>query len=230
MFDLHGYGSSLLIGAQLTIAVGVCAMIIAILMGLLGAWAKLSGVTTAKTVASIYTIVIRGTPELILLLLFYYGVPTLIQDFAEQFGVEIIIDFNPFIAGSLTLGIIYGAFATEVFRGAFESIPAGQIKAAHALGMSKWQTFHRVLFPQALRIALPGLGNIWMVLIKATALVSIIQLDEIMRKAKIAAGATHQPFTFYLIASFIFLAIALVSTWGQKKLEKRANRWLSPVN
>lgn len=230
MFDLHGYGSSLLLGAQLTIAVGACAMLIAILLGLLGAGAKLSRITTAKIIVSIYTTVIRGTPELILLLLFYYGIPVLIQDFFEQFGVEIIIDFNPFIAGSLTLGIIYGAFATEVFRGAFESIPAGQIEAAHALGMSQWQTFHRVLFPQALRVALPGLGNVWMVLIKATALVSIIQLDEIMRKAKIAAGATHQPFTFYLMASFIFLAITLISTWGQKKLEKRVNRGLSAVN
>ena len=230
MFDLHGYGASLLLGAQLTIAVGVCAMLIATLLGLLGAWAKLSNATPANIIVSIYTTVIRGTPELILLLLFYYGVPTLIQDFAEQFGVDIIIDFNPFIAGSLTLGIIYGAFATEVFRGAFESIPSEQIEAAHTLGLNRWQTFHRVLFPQALRIALPGLGNVWMVLIKATALVSIIQLDEIMRKAKIAAGATHQPFTFYLMASFIFLAITLISTWGQKKLEQRANRGLTSVH
>ena len=224
MLDLQGYGPSLLAGASMTIAVGLSAMVMACILGLVGAWAKLSASYTARATAAMYTTVIRGTPELILLLLLYYGVPTLVQDLASLAGYEIILNFNPFLAGAVTLGLIYGAFATEVFRGAFEAIPRGQTEAAQALGMSRFRVAVHITLPQAMRIALPGLGNVWMILIKATALVSIIQLDEVMRKAKIAAGATHQPFTFYLLASFIFLGITLISSLVQRQLEKKAHR------
>lgn len=224
MLDLQGFGPSLLQGAWVTITVGLSAMLVAILLGLLGAWGKLSRSPAAKLAAGTYTTVIRGIPELILLLLIYYGVPTLIQDTAELYGFDIRVDLDPFTAGVITIGFIYGAFATEVFRGAFKSVPRGQIEAARAIGMSRNLAFIRVVFPQAIRVALPGLGNVWMVLIKATALVSLIQLDEIMRKAKIATSATHEPFTFYLLASLVFLGITILSVMAQHRAERFANR------
>ena len=224
MLDLHGYGWLLFDGLQLTIAVGLCAMVVAVLLGLLGSWGKLSHNWWANLVANTYTTVVRGVPELILLLLVYFGTPTLIQSIATRMGYDIRVDINPFIAGTITIGFIYGAFATEVLRGAFQSIPKGQAEAAWAIGMSRSQVFKRILLPQAMRFALPGLGNVWMVLIKATALISIIQLDELMRKTKIASNATHEPFTFYLLASFIYLAITLASMMAQKRAETWANK------
>ena len=224
MLELHGYGWLLFDGLQLTIAVGLCAMVVAVLLGLLGSWGKLADHWLANVVANVYTTVVRGVPELILLLLVYFGAPTLIQSIATSMGYDIRIDINPFIAGTITIGFIYGAFATEVLRGAFQSIPKGQAEAARAIGMHQIMVFRRILLPQAMRFALPGLGNVWMVLIKATALISIIQLDELMRKTKIASNATHEPFTFYLLASFIYLGITLVSMLVQKRAEIWANK------
>ena len=163
-------------------------------------------------------------PELLLILLVYYGVPTLIQDIAEGAGYEIIVDLNPFVAGVVTIGFIYGAFATEVFRGAFLAVPRGQIEAARAIGMSRALTFRRIVLPQMWRFALPGLGNVWMVLIKATALISVIQLPELMRNAQIAMGATKLPFTFFFVASLFYLGITIVSMVVQRRAEAWANR------
>ena len=224
LFNLQGYGGSLLEGAAMTVLVGVTAMAVAMVLGLLGAWGKLSGSRVARFVTDTYTTVVRGIPELIMLLLVYFGVPTLIQDVSASLGSELIVNLDPFTAGSLTIGFIYGAFCTEVFRGAFQSVPKGQIEAARAAGMHEILTFRRIRFPQAMRYALPGLGNVWMVLIKATALISIIQLDELMRNARIAANTTHKPFTFYFVASLIFLLITILSIWGQRYAERWASR------
>jgi polar amino acid transport system permease protein/arginine/ornithine transport system permease protein len=128
------------------------------------------------------------------------------------------------MAGIGTIGFIYGAFATEVFRGAYLAVPKGQIEAAYAVGLSRWHMVRLVLLPQMIRFALPGLGNVWMVLIKATALISIIQLPELMRNADIAARATRMPFTFYFSASLIYLGITIVSVWGQRHAEAWAAR------
>lgn len=224
MLDLHGYGWMLWEGVKITLLVGVCAMVLALFMGLIGAWGKMSGSKTARGVANTYTTVIRGVPELILLLIIYYGAPTLIQNILEGFGHDIIIDINPFMAGFITIGFIYGAFATEVFRGAFLAIDRGQIEAAHAYGMSRVLTFRRIMLPQVWRFALPGLGNVWLVLIKATALISVIQLPELLRNADIAARAIRQPFTFYFAASLMYLAITIVSMIALQRAEVAANR------
>ena len=177
-----------------------------------------------RTLADTYTTVIRGVPPLILILLVYYGVPTLIQESLAGLGADVRVDLDPFVAGSLTIGFIYGAFTTEVFRGAFLAVPRGQIDAAHALGMSRRLVFLRVLMPQMWRFALPGLGNVWLILIKDTALVSVIQLDELMRQSDIAARATRLPFTFFFFASLIYLAITVVSMAAQQRAEGWANR------
>ena len=224
MLDLKGYGWMLGEGLQLTLMVGVCSLVVAMLMGLLGAWAKLSSSAVARGAATTYTTVIRGVPELLLILLVYYGAPTLIQHILGSFGNDTVIDVNPFIAGIITIGFIYGAFATEVFRGAIMAVPKGQIEAAHAIGMPRLLVVRRVLLPQVWRFALPGLGNVWMVLIKATALISVIQLPELMRNTDIAARSTRLPFTFYFAAALIYLSITIVSMIAQQRLEKWANR------
>lgn len=224
MLDLHGYGWMLWAGVRLTLLVGICALLVAILLGLIGAWGKLSHNPVARVAANTYTTVIRGVPELLLLLIVFYGTPTLIQNILEGFGYDIVLDINPFVAGVATLGFIYGAFSTEVFRGAILAVPKGQIEAAYAAGMSHVQMVRRVLMPQVWRFALPGLGNVWMVLIKATALISVIQLPELMRNADIAARAVRLPFTFYFAASLIYLGITVVSMLGQHRVEAWARR------
>ena len=224
MLDLQGYGWMLWAGVRLTLLVGVGAMAVAVALGLLGAWGKLGGSPVAAACAHAYTTIVRGVPELLLILLVYYGVPTLVQDLLAGAGHAVVIDLDPFLAGTLTLGFIYGAFATEVFRGACLAVPRGQIEAARALGMGRALAVRRILLPQMWRFALPGLGNVWMVLIKATALVSVIQLDELMRSADIAARATRSPFTFFLAASLIYLAITVASMALQQRAESRANR------
>ena len=159
-----------------------------------------------------------------MLLIVYYGTPTLIQDVATGLGYDIIIDVNPFVAGVATLGFIYGAFSTEVFRGAILAVPKGQIEAAYAAGMSRIQMVRRILLPQVWRFALPGLGNVWMVLMKATALISVIQLPELMRNSYLGAGNTKLPFNFFFAASLIYLFITIVSMLGQQRIESWARR------
>lgn len=222
--NLYGYGPSLIAGTQMTLLVSVCALAVALIMGLLGAWGKLSDSRLARGLAETYTIVIRGIPELVLLLLIYWGSQQLIQDTAAYFGSDIRVNLPPFTTGVFTIGFIYGAFATEVFRGALQAIPKGQIEAARAIGMSRVLTFRRIMFPQMWRFALPGIGNVWLVLIKATALISLIHLEELMRKTGIAVGVTKKPFTFYFVAALIYLAITTVSIVVLRYLERRANR------
>lgn len=222
MLDLEGYGPLLLQGARLTVYVGVCAMLIAVLLGMIGMWCKFSRSALVRFLADTYTTVIRGVPELVLILLVFYGVPTLIQDVSSLLGRPVFVSLDPFTAGVATIGFIYGAFSTEVFRGAYLAVPKGQIEAAQACGMSRTLTFRRIVLPQMMRFALPGLGNVWMVLIKATALISVIQLPELMRSADIASRNTRQPFTFFFAASLIYLAITIVSNLVQQWAEKRA--------
>ena len=222
--DLHCYGWMLWRGLGLTILVGLGAMGLAVALGLLGAWGKLSRYRAARWLAGTYTTVIRGVPELILILLVYYGVPTLIQDLAASAGRDLRVDLNPFVAGIATIGLIYGAFATEVFRGAFQAVPRGQIEAARAFGMGRVLMLRRVVLPQMWRFALPGLGNVWMVLIKATALISVIQLEELMRSADIAARATRLPFTFFFAASLFYLGITIASMLIQRRIESWSYR------
>lgn len=225
IIDLKGYGWMLWAGLVVTVEVGVCAAIVATLMGLLGAWGKLSKSVVARTIANTYTVIVRGVPELVLILLCYYGLTILLQRLlALVMGEEVLINIDPFSAGVITIGLIYGAFATEVFRGAFQAVPKGQLEAARSTGMSRMLIFRRVLMPQALRFALPGLGNVWLVLIKATSLVSVIQLSELLRNADVAARAVRMPFTFYFLASLFYLGITVISMLGQQRLEGWANR------
>jgi polar amino acid transport system permease protein/octopine/nopaline transport system permease protein/arginine/ornithine transport system permease protein len=224
MIDLKGYEWQLVEGLKMTVVVAVLAFGVAILFGLAGAAAKLSKVKAARSVANAYTVVIRGVPELILLILFYFGVTQLLQNLIALFGPEQRIDINPFLAGMLTIGFVYGAFATEVFRGAIQAVPKGQIEAAKACGMSDLLILRRVLLPQVWRFALPGLGNVWLVLLKATALMSVVNLDELARKAQIVANNTKQHFTVFLLTAVIYLVLTALSSVVLQRLERHANR------
>ena len=224
MIDLKGYEWQLVEGLKMTVAVAVLAFGVAILFGLIGAAAKLSSIRPARIAANVYTVVIRGVPELILLILFYFGVTILLQNAIAAFGPEQRVDINPFLAGMLTIGFVYGAFATEVFRGAILAVPKGQIEAAKACGMSDLLILRRVLLPQLWRFALPGLGNVWLVLLKATALMSVVNLDELARKAQIVANNTKQHFTVFLLTAIIYLTLTAVSMVLLQQLERRANR------
>jgi polar amino acid transport system permease protein/arginine/ornithine transport system permease protein len=199
-------------------------MACALVVGLLAAIGKLSRVLLLRGTIEVYTTIIRGIPELVLLLLIYYGVPTLIQDTASTMGFDVALSINPFVAGIGTLTIIYGAFACEVYRSAYLAVPAGQRDAADALGLDRLLAFRKVVLPQMIRYALPGLGNVWMVLVKATALISVIQLPELMRNADIAARSTRMPFTFFFAACLLYLVITLISMWGQARMERWARR------
>ncbi len=221
MFSLHGYGPSIVEGTILTLEVSLVSLFIAMLLGICGALAKLSGAGPLRLIAQVYTTIIRGIPDLVLMLLIFFGGQVLINQLMPMVGYDDYIDINPFIAGVSTIGFIFGAYMTETFRGAILAVSKGQLEAGTAYGMSGFMVFRRITLPQMVRHALPGFGNNWLVLVKTTALVSIIGLDDMVRKAGLAAGATRKPFTFYLVVAILYLLITSVSVYLLKYLEKR---------
>ncbi|MDV6317811.1 ABC transporter permease [Chromohalobacter sp. HP20-39] len=227
MIDLQGYGPRLLEGALVTVEVAVLSLLLALILGLLTASAKLSRNVLLHRLATLYTTLIRGVPDLVLMLLLFFGGQigvNMITDWLYyQFGVDIFISINEFVAGVVTIGFIFGAYMGETFRGAFMAVDSGQLEAGRAYGMSNRLIFRRIQFPQMMRHALPGLGNNWMVLLKTTALVSVIGLSDMVRIAAEATKATHEPFLFMIPVALIYLLIASVSEWGVARLQKRYN-------
>jgi arginine/ornithine transport system permease protein len=227
MFDLKGYGPALLDGAVITIELAFLSLALALALGLIGASSKLSSNRVIKGLATGYTTLIRGVPDLVMMLLFYYGgqvcVNMLSDWLYDTYGIDFFFQFNPFIAGVLTIGLIFGAYMTETFRGAFLAVDNGQIEAARAYAFTRWHTFRRIIFPQMLRHALPGVGNNWQVLLKTTALVSIIGLTDMVRVAEEAAKAERMPFHFFVPVAFVYLALTAGSELFIKWLDKRAN-------
>lgn len=211
-------------GTLMTIQVALVATVFGVLIGIVVALMKLSSSRIARMIGEFYTTIIRGVPILVLILLFYFGAISAVNAVARVLGHTQFIDLSAFVAGAAALSLAFGAYATEVFRGAFQSIPPGQIEAARALGMSRFTAFRRVSLPQVWRIALPGLGNIFLVILKETALVSVIGVEELMRKTEFAVGFTKAPFTFYLFAAFIYLGLTVISMGVLQNLERRANR------
>ena len=218
---MNAYYLAILQGSVMTVGVSLTALLVSIVLGLAGAAAKLSGRPALVALATVYTTLIRGIPELVLMLLIFYGGSIGLNHLMESLGSDTVIDINPFVAGVLTIGFIYGAFMTETFRGALMAIPKGQAEAAWAFGMSRSQTFLRITAPQMVRYALPGFTNNWLVLIKATALVSLIGLQEMTYLAKQASAATRSPFVFFLFTAALFLIYTSVSLVVLKKLNAR---------
>jgi len=223
-FGPEGWGDELAAGAALSLSLAAVSIVFGLAIGFLGAAAKLSRSLWLRGLADLYTTVVRGVPELLIIFLVYFGSGFLLQAVASWLGVAGRVEISAFWSGVAALSLVFGAFATEVLRGAFLAVPRGQREAAHALGMSRLLTLRRIVLPQIWRHALPGLGNLWLVLVKDTSLVSVIALDELLRRTQVAVSVEKQPFTFYFAAALIYCAITAVSMAVQAVLERRAAR------
>ncbi|MGI9464628.1 MAG: ABC transporter permease, partial [Aestuariivirgaceae bacterium] len=197
-FGASGWGDELAQGLMITVLLAVCTLPFGLALGLLVAIAKNSGERSLMLAANVYTTIFRGLPELLTLFIVYYGGQIALQQFVNLF-TDVYVEVNSFVAGMVALGLVFSAFSSETFLSAFRGIPKGQPEAGKALGLSSVQGFRLIVFPQLVRLALPGLSNLWLVLLKETSLVSIIALDDLMRKTHIAVGITKQPLMFYAV-------------------------------
>jgi polar amino acid transport system permease protein len=224
-FGPGGWGDELAAGAWLTIRLALATLPFGIVVGFLVALAKDSGNRWLVIAGDIFTTIFRGLPELLTLFIVYYGGQILIQKIVQLFSDQ-YVEVNGFVAGFVALGLVFAAYASEVFYGAFRGIGSGQYEAAHALGLRTVATMRLVILPQLIRLALPGLANLWLVLLKDTSLVSVIALDDLLRKANIAVGATKEPFLFYFVACMIYLFMSIVSSIGIVGIERWSDRGL----
>ena len=223
-FGDNGWGDELFIATLMTIAVSITAMCIGFLFALIFTPLKLSKYKILNLIGNFYTTVIRGVPELLVIYLFFFGGSGAIMYVASIFGYFEYIEINAFITGSFAIGIISGAYSTEVFRGAIQSIDKGQFEASKVLGFNKYIHFFKVIMPQMLRLALPNLSNVWQITLKDTSLISVTGLVEIMRQSYIAAGSTRDPLLFYSFAAVLYLLLTFISMKFLNRLEKNYSR------
>lgn len=227
MADLVGWWDDFFWGSVIVAQVFFVSLVMMVLFGLLGAAAKLSDSKIAQNVAATYTVIFRGTPEILVLLLIYFGTAIVLTNIAQVFDPSIkFLDIPPFWAGSFAIALIVGSYATETFRGAFLGVDPGKVEAARALGISAFKTFIYIQIPEMWRLALPAFGNHMLSLIKDTALISIIGLNETLFVAEQATGTTGKPFTMYIVVGGIYLGFSTVITLTVMQLEKSANRHL----
>lgn len=222
-FGPDGWGDQIAHGALVTVGLAVATLPFGLVLGFLAALAKNSTEPTLRTAASIYTTVFRGLPELLTLFLIYFGVQILLQKILALFSDQ-RIEINSFFAGMIALGVVFSAYASEVFLSAFRGIPKGQYEGSEALGLSRLQTMRLVIVPQLIRLALPGLSNLWLVLLKDTALVSVIGIEDILRQAGVAARVTKEAFLFFGVACLLYLVFSIISSIGIARIERWANK------
>ena len=223
-FGDNGWGDELFVAALMTIAVAITAMLIGFLFALIFTPLKLSKNKFLNLIGNFYTTVIRGVPELLVIYLFFFGGSGAIMFVASMFGYNEYIEINAFLTGSFAIGIISGAYSTEVFRGALQSIDKGQFEASKVLGFRKHIHFFKIIMPQMLRLAIPNLSNVWQITLKDTSLISVTGLVEIMRQSYIAAGSTRDPLLFYSFAAVLYLMLTFLSMKLINKLEARYSR------
>ena len=223
-FGKTGWGDELFIATLMTIAVSITAMLIGFLFAIIFTPLKLSKNKFLNLIANSYTTVIRGVPELLVIYLFFFGGSGAVMFVASIFGYNEYIEINAFITGSFAIGIISGAYSTEVFRGAIQSIDRGQFEASQALGFKKYIYFFKVIIPQMLRLSIPNLSNVWQITLKDTSLISVTGLVEIMRQSYIAAGSTRDPLFFYSFAAVLYLLLTFVSMKLINRLEIKYSR------
>ena len=223
-FGDTGWGDELFYATLMTIAVSITAMIIGFSFAAIFTPLKLSKNKLLNFIANSYTTVIRGVPELLVIYLFFFGGTGAVMFVASIFGYNEYIEINAFVTGAFAIGIISGAYSTEVFRGAVQSIDKGQFEAANALGLGKFGKFFKIILPQTLRLAIPNLSNVWQITLKDTSLISVTGLVEIMRQSYIAAGSTRDPLFFYSFAAILYLMLTFLSMKLINKLEAKYSR------
>jgi len=224
LFGETGWGDELLIATLMTLAVSITAMLIGFVFALIFTPLKLSKNKFLNLIANFYTTVIRGVPELLVIYLFFFGGSSAIMFVASIFGYNDYIEINAFLTGAFSIGIISGAYSTEVFRGAIQSIDKGQFEASNVLGFNKVTRFFKVILPQMLRLSIPNLSNVWQITLKDTSLISVTGLVEIMRQSYIAAGSTRDPLLFYTVAAVLYLMLTFLSMKFINKMEIKYNR------
>ena len=207
-------------GMLLTVEVALLSLLIAVLLGMIGALAKLSKSRIARRAAGLYATIIRGMPDLVLMTLIFFGGQIVVNNIGDALGWE-YIDVSPFAAGVGTIGFIFGAYMAETFRGGILAVSRGEIEAGYAFGMTPLTVFMRITLPAMVRHALPGFGNNWLVLTKATALISVIGLQDMVYNAGLAGGSTRKPFTFFCVVAFLYLLITGASDVGLRWLDRR---------
>jgi octopine/nopaline transport system permease protein len=223
-FGDTGWGDELFYATLMTIAVAITAMLIGFFFAIIFTPLKLSKNKFLNLIANSYTTVIRGVPELLVIYLFFFGGSAAIMFVASIFGYGEYIEINAVITGAFSIGIISGAYSTEVFRGAIQSIDRGQFEAANVLGLGKFGKFFKIILPQTLRLALPNLSNVWQITLKDTSLISVTGLVEIMRQSYVAAGSTRDPLFFYSFAAVLYLLLTFLSMKLINKLEVKYSR------
>ena len=223
-FGNSGWGDELFFATLMTLAVSLTAMIIGFIFALIFTPLKLSKNKFLNLIGNSYTTVIRGVPELLVIYLFFFGGSGAIMFVASMFGYNEYIEINAFLTGSFAIGIISGAYSTEVFRGALQSIDKGQFEAAKVLGFNKYIYFFKIILPQMLRLAIPNLSNVWQITLKDTSLISVTGLVEIMRQSYIAAGSTRDPLFFYSFAAVLYLMLTFLSMQLLNRLETKYSK------
>jgi len=224
-FSQQGWGRQLLQAMGMTLAVSIAAFCVGLLLGLLGAWGSFGG-RGPRAASRIYTTVLRGVPELLVIYLFYFGGSAALTGLGHLFGAQGFLGLSGFMVGALSVGVVSGAYQTEVLRGAYNAIPRGELEAATAVGMGRLLMLRRIIAPQALRFALPGLG-VWQTVLKESALISVTGLVEIMRMVGIAANSTRLPFDFFLTGAAMYLCLTAASGLLFRAMERRVTRGMA---
>lgn len=219
-----GWGDEIAFGFKVTVGLALATLPIGLAIGLFIALASQSKERSLRLAAGIYTTIFRGLPELLTLFIVYYGLQILLQSVLVSIGIEQRIEINAFVAGMIALSVVFSSYCSEVLQSAFKAIPQGQYEAGYALGLSHGKTMRLIILPQLLRISLPGLVNLWMNLLKDTALVSVIGLSDIIRQTGIAAKVTKEAFFFYLLACALYLVLAVISSIGVGMIERWTKR------
>lgn len=220
----EGWLDDIAYGVFITVSLAIATLPVGLAIGFLAALAKQSAEPSLRLAGDIYTTIFRGLPELLTLFVVFYGAQIGIQKVVHLFAPGATIEVNSFIAGMIALGAVFSAYASEVFLSAFRAIPKGQYEGGHAIGLSNTQTMRLVVLPQLIRISLPGLANLWLILLKDTALVSAIGLTDILRQAGVAARVTKHAFLFFGVATLIYLILAIISSFGINAIERAVGR------
>jgi octopine/nopaline transport system permease protein len=223
-FGSTGWGALLLVAAGVTLAVTAVALLIGAVLGTIVAAAKLSGNIFLVALGNIYTTVFRGVPELLIIYLIYFGGSSAVTMIGKAMGYEGFLGLPSFAAGALAVGIISGSYQAEVFRGAYLAVARGELEAASAIGMNRSLRLRRIIMPQVWRYALPGVGNVWQLSLKDSALISVTGLAELMRTSQVAAGSTRQYFLFFIVGGILYLVLTSLSDQVFNRAERRANR------